>query len=375
MAEFKKRTLDNFGDDLGEINKPKDPYQVEVDDVLDEVLIDEFVEYGNDSNMVEAFDEVTTPELTALDQVADIEEFEPGYVPKPTPVKTEQAALEPSPVVVDDQQIAKLEAQIAELKKALELKATKNDLASGLESVRQANSQTDSYKRSVNSVNKPTVAYIANGIAITALLVGAGLGLSNQSQLAEFQKTVEPQLTALPASDAANQAFKTQLDELAANQLNTGTQVAELTKADENAAKSGEELNKQIAKLSSQNKQLNDELDNLQSKLNSLEKIKSAPVVTAPPAASKVETKKPEPVASANWSVTLMGSKHDWYAQRKADEYASKGFPAKIVKGQNKGESWYRLSVDGFNSQQEADTYAAKVRRSLNLDSVTVGRD
>jgi cell division protein FtsN len=70
-----------------------------------------------------------------------------------------------------------------------------------------------------------------------------------------------------------------------------------------------------------------------------------------------------------------MGSKHDWYAQRKADEYASKGFPAKIVKGQNKGESWYRLSVDGFNSQQEADAYAAKVRKSLNLDSVTVGHD
>lgn len=369
MAESKKRTLDNFGDDLGEITQPKDPYQVEVDDVLDEVLIDEFVEYSNDSNRVDEFYEVTTPELTALEQVADIEEFEPGYVPKASAAKTVQAVVEPNPVVGDDQQIAKLETQIAELKKALELRATKNDLASGLETVRQANSQTDSYKRSVNSDSKPTVAYIANGIAITALLVGAGLGLSNQAQLAEFQKTIEPQLTALPASDAANQALKTQLDELAASQLNSANQIAELSKANEGAVKSAEELNKQIAKLSSQNKQLNDELDNLQTK------IKSAPVVTTPPAASKVETKKPEPVASANWSVTLMGSKHDWYAQRKADEYASKGFPAKIVKGQNKGEAWYRLSVDGFNSQQEADAYASKVRKSLNLDSVTVGHD
>ena len=343
--------------------------------MLDEVLIDEFVEYSNDSNRVDEFYEVTTPELTALEQVADIEEFEPGYVPKASAAKTVQAVVEPNPVVVDDQQIAKLETQIAELKKALELRATKNDLASGLETVRQANSQTDSYKRSVNSDSKPTVAYIANGIAITALLVGAGLGLSNQAQLAEFQKTIEPQLTALPASDAANQALKTQLDELAANQLNTTNQIAELNKANEGVAKSDEEINKQIAKLSSQNKQLNDELDNLQSKLNSLEKIKSAPVVNTPPAVSKVETKRPEPVAIANWSVTLMGSKHDWYALRKADEYASKGFPAKIVKGQNKGEAWYRLSVDGFNSQQEADAYASKVRKSLNLDSVTVGHD
>ncbi|MFM8342637.1 MAG: SPOR domain-containing protein [Methylomonas sp.] len=370
MAESKKRTLDNFGDDLGEIVKPKDPYHVDIDDTLDELLIDEFAEYGNDSNIVDVFDEVTTPELTALDQVAPIEEFEPGYVPK----QAEQAAIEPT-FVVDDQQIAKLEAQIAELKKALELKATKNDLASGLESVRQANSQTDSYKRSVNAVSKPTLAYIANGVAITALLVGAGLGLSAQSQLAEFQKTIAPQLTALPASDAANQALKTQLDELAANQLNTANQIAELNKANEGVVKSDEEITKQIAKLNSQNKQLNDELDNLQSKLNSIEKIKATPVVTAPPAVSKVDTKKPEPVASTNWSVTLMGSKHDWYALRKADEYASKGFPAKIVKGQNKGESWYRLSVDGFNSQHDADAYAAKVRKSLNLDSVTVSHD
>ncbi len=375
MAESKKRTLDNFGDDLGEIVKPKDPYHVDVDDTLDELLIDEFAEYGNDSNIVEAFDEVTTPELTALDQVAHIEEFEPGYVRKVSEVKTEQAAIQPSPVAVDNQQIAKLEAQIAELKKALELRVTKNDLASGLESVRQANSQTDSYKRSVNSTSKPTLAYIANGIAITALLVGAGLGLSAQSQLAEFQKTIEPQLTALPASDAANQALKTQLDELAANQLNTANQIAELNKTNEGVVKSDEEINKQIAKLNSQNKQLNDDLDNLQSRLNSVEKSKATPVVTAPPAASKLETKKPEPVASTNWSVTLMGSKHDWYALRKADEYASKGFPAKIVKGQNKGESWYRLSVDGFNSQHDADAYAAKVRRSLNLDSVTVSHD
>lgn len=113
----------------------------------------------------------------------------------------------------------------------------------------------------------------------------------------------------------------------------------------------------------------------MQNKLNSVEKTKAAPIVTAPPAVSKVEPKKTEPVPSANWSVTLMGSKHDWYAQRKADEYANKGFPAKIVKGQHKGENWYRLSVDGFNSQQEADAYAAKVKKSLNLDSVTVGHN
>ena len=76
-----------------------------------------------------------------------------------------------------------------------------------------------------------------------------------------------------------------------------------------------------------------------------------------------------------NWAVNLIAFKQDWYAKRKAEEFASTGVPAKVSKTESKGENWYRLSVDGFKSQYEAAGYAAKVKKTLNLDSVRVTRN
>jgi hypothetical protein len=40
-----------------------------------------------------------------------------------------------------------------------------------------------------------------------------------------------------------------------------------------------------------------------------------------------------------------------------------------------KGEAWYRLSVDGFESQYEAAAYAARAKKMLNLDSVWINKN
>jgi sporulation related protein len=47
---------------------------------------------------------------------------------------------------------------------------------------------------------------------------------------------------------------------------------------------------------------------------------------------------------------------------------------AKVSKTESKGETWYRLSVDGFSSQYEAAAYAARVKKTLNLDSVWLNK-
>jgi cell division protein FtsN len=88
---------------------------------------------------------------------------------------------------------------------------------------------------------------------------------------------------------------------------------------------------------------------------------------------AKHEPKKPA-IVEENWAVNLIAFKQDWYAKRKAEEYSAKGVQAKVSKADSKGESWYRLSVDGFKSQYEAAGYAAKVKKSLNLDSVWVAK-
>ena len=115
--------------------------------------------------------------------------------------------------------------------------------------------------------------------------------------------------------------------------------------------------------------QIGAELESLQTKVSALEKSR---VIAAVPVA-KPEPKKP-PVVIENWAVNLIAFKQDWYAKRKAEEFAAKGVPAKVSKTETKGEVWYRLSVDGFKSQYEAAGYAAKVKKSLNLDAVWLTR-
>lgn len=92
-----------------------------------------------------------------------------------------------------------------------------------------------------------------------------------------------------------------------------------------------------------------------------------------PAAAAKPVVEKP-PVTEENWAVNLIAYQQDQLAQRKAEEFAAKGIPAKVSKVEAKGEDWYRLSVDGFINQSEATAYAARAKKTLNLDSVWINK-
>ena len=169
--------------------------------------------------------------------------------------------------------------------------------------------------------------------------------------------------------------LRKEMDALTVASSVTATQIAELSKAIQSdagtaSAKSGGDLAKKITDLNNQNMQIGAELESLQSKVTALEKAR----VTVVAAKEKAEPKKP-PVVVENWAVNLIAFKQDWYAKRKAEEFAGKGVPAKVSKTETKGEVWYRLSVDGFKSQYEAAAYAAKVKKSLNLDAVWLTRN
>lgn len=75
-----------------------------------------------------------------------------------------------------------------------------------------------------------------------------------------------------------------------------------------------------------------------------------------------------------NWAVNLIAYKQLPLAQRTAEEFAGKGIPAKVSEVDAKGEIWYRLSVDGFASQQQARDYAARAKNTLHLDSVWINK-
>jgi cell division protein FtsN len=143
----------------------------------------------------------------------------------------------------------------------------------------------------------------------------------------------------------------------------------ELTKivSGDNSDKATGDVGKQLAVPGQLDMPNGAAIEPLQSEVAVLEKSKSS-------VAAKLVVKEPS-VEVGNWVVNLIAYKKDQLAERKAEEFAAKGITAKMNKVEAKGEDWYRLSVDGFESQYEAMSYAARAKKTLNLDSVWISKN
>ncbi len=340
---------------------------------IDESAEDEFIAFS------------VTPEVEftadAADQNETIVEPQPASTP-PEPV---------APPVDYSAEIAGLAAQIAELKRLqksvkhdIQQKADNEEFSACLENVDSLQTEQKKTRRNLDALvnKKPIGVYIANGVAGVAMLVAAGLGIeafitkSQVEQLVEIVGQLKLQVESSPTADAADkEMLRKQLDELTVAQSVSSNQLAELTKTmqGDSGAATGKpvgDAGKQFGELSNQDMQMGAAIEALQNKVAALEKGR---VAAAAPIAKPVP-KKPA-VVEENWAVNLVAFKQDWYAKRKAEEFAGKGVAAKVSRTDNKGESWYRLSVDGFKSQYEAAAYAARVKKTLNLDSVWVAKN
>lgn len=72
------------------------------------------------------------------------------------------------------------------------------------------------------------------------------------------------------------------------------------------------------------------------------------------------------------WGVNLIAVKQEWYANRKAAEFARQCVFAKVIPIQGKDSPMYRLRVGGFKSKVEALANADRIKTALKLDSVWV---
>lgn len=322
-----------------------------------------------------------SPPAVSVAEVAHSEvEVEEAPQPQPQPVATAQ--------IDHSAELAALTAQITALKKQqqqakheFELKADKQELTDCLNAIDSLQTEQKKSKRNLDAVvnKKPVGIYVANGVAALAMLVAVGLWIdsfitkSQVEQLVVIVGQLKQQLEAAPTADAADkELMRKQLDDLTVAQSVATAQIAELSKgvsSDSGAQKPTGDVGKQLSDLSNQDMQMGSAIETLQNKVAALEKGKTAAVAAVP----KPVVKKP--VIEENWAVNLVAFKQDWYAKRKAEEFASKGVPAKVSRTESKGETWYRLSVDGFSSQYEAAAFAAKVKKTLNLDSVWVARN
>jgi cell division protein FtsN len=72
------------------------------------------------------------------------------------------------------------------------------------------------------------------------------------------------------------------------------------------------------------------------------------------------------------WGVNLIAFKQEWFAKSKAAEFARLGVITEVVPVREKNVTMYRLRAGGFKSKAEAVSNTAKLKKTLNLDSVWV---
>lgn len=110
--------------------------------------------------------------------------------------------------------------------------------------------------------------------------------------------------------------------------------------------------------------------------------VKEKPAVAKPEAApvkivdKKVtpaeETAKPDPVASAGkesgkvWRAQVNAFPDERSAKQIVDRLKNKGYNAYVTEVQNKGKTWYRVSVGKYGSRDEADKMVETLRSKEN---------
>ena len=73
-----------------------------------------------------------------------------------------------------------------------------------------------------------------------------------------------------------------------------------------------------------------------------------------------------------NWFVNLVSFKDQKDAKRKAVKLIQQGIPVRVSSVQYNRIKWYQLKVGGFKNKANAASYATKVKKSLNLNMVSV---
>ncbi|MGD7036221.1 SPOR domain-containing protein [Methylotuvimicrobium buryatense] len=389
---------------------------------------DEFDEFTTTQDENIAFDEVEENPRAMED--SEEAEQEPDRTEQDFAVYNDDSALPEAMTadarhkeVVDDvitTQISQLFSEQEILKQQLATMSASTSQGQTDEIDRLSKAQSQLKKQLDNGGKIPTITYVAMAIAVVALLtagVFAYLALQSDNEIESLTELIgtleenQAELNALLIKNSMPEAAQTspapmalqdeptegdkievipltpvapKLAETETNgavspeaQLAGAASMAEATPADK--AKETEQA-EGSPPLSDVPEDAN-QVAALEAKIKELEKKLAK--ATAPPV-KKTVSKPSAPVRrsppraaapSASWSVNLISFKQDWYANRKAAEFSRQGVPAKVIPVQVKGETWYRLSVSGFKSRDEASAYAARVKRTHNLDSVWIARD
>jgi cell division protein FtsN len=98
-------------------------------------------------------------------------------------------------------------------------------------------------------------------------------------------------------------------------------------------------------------------------------------VAAAPaPARPAKPAPKAKPAPAGDWVVHLTSADEKKRAQAQLDHARAKGLAARLTTGVVEGKTWYRVTVEGFATPDEARAFAGKEAPAAGFSAAWIGQ-
>jgi len=250
------------------------------------------------------------------------------------------------------------------------------------------NKQLSGYEEKVKKA--AIITYVSLGFGIVALSSTVFMGVvvsslqSKVSKLTDLVSIIEEDLSgvaeknsAMEMNDSGSAAEQSnqKLNGPAEHLSETGNPLAAASVTGKRKEQTSSLLNRSTgntANRAAKRAAVNSSIDEQEIKAPVLDKKK--PSETAHKITS-VNKKASNVKAASVWTVNLIAYKELSEAKRRAAKLIQKGIPVETKAVNMNNTKWYRLKVIGFKNKERADSYAAKIKKSQNLVSVSVSNN
>lgn len=254
------------------------------------------------------------------------------------------------------------------------LESFKND--AGITTLSSVRSEQEALKKQINDYENKVkkaaiISYTSLSFGIVALLTTLVMGVivssmqTKVSKLTELVSIIEEDMSSITEknSDMEINNSDSSIEQL--NQIVTGLP----GQSEEQSQFSSGLLARETRAVVEKQATVDKSLDDPQTSANVLEKEKLSETTIKTSAKKKTNNAQ----ATGDWSVNLTAYDDLSYAKSKAAKFIQKGIPVKVIAVNMNNTTWYRLRVGGFKNKEKATSYAAKIKKSLNLNTVSVG--
>lgn len=220
-----------------------------------------------------------------------------------------------------------------------------------------------------NLAKTSTLNFTALGLAVVALLIAAGFAFLSNSRNTDLRAEVS-RLSAQQAQVRQHDSPH-RYDALADKIESLSQQVSKLTAEKTTSLDSVEQQPISAEKPDDALEQQKNLLDRLERLENKVQQLSAKPAVQ-PKRAAQPRSHAPK---AQDYSINIGAFQKAATAEKKAERLRNEGVTVDINEVVVDGKNWYRLTIPGFTSMQEAQRFSENLKKQFGIKSVWIGVD